>query len=239
MDEKKERIAKTIAAAGACSRRDAERWIAAGRVSVNGQVLATPACLVGADDVILVDGRPLNKREAARVWLYHKPPGLVTTHRDPQGRPAVFDHLPPGLPRVVSVGRLDLSSEGLLVLTNSGALARQMELPSSRLERVYRVRVHGAVTAEIIGRLRKGVKADGVHYAPCVARVEKKQGSHTWLTLTLTEGKNREIRKLMAFFGLSVARLIRVSYGPFELGDLPRGAVREVSADLLGEPLCA
>lgn len=239
MTEKKERIAKIIAAAGACSRRDAERWIAAGRVRVNGAVLETPAFLAGATDVILVDGKPLNPKPAVRVWLYHKPVGVMTTHKDPGGRPTVFDNLPAAMPRVVSVGRLDLNSEGLLVLTNSGALARQMELPSSQLKRTYRARVHGVVTAEVIGHLRKGVKADGIHYAPCGVRVEKGQGTNTWLTLTLTEGKNREIRKLMAFFGLSVTRLIRVGYGPYELGDLPRGAVREAPVQQPGGDICA
>ena len=226
MTEKKERIAKIMAGAGLCSRRDAEKWILNGRVVVNGQVLTTPAFVVGADDVILVDGQPLAGKQKQRLWCYHKPVGLMTTHRDPQGRPTVFDNLPKSLPRVISVGRLDFNSEGLLLLTTDGALSRELELPTRGWKRKYRVRVHGKVTPEIIGRLNKGVKVDGVAYAPCQIEVEREQGSNTWVLMTLTEGKNREIRRLMAFFGLEVTRLIRVSYGPF-------GAVREVPAKVL------
>ena len=233
MTEKKERIAKIMAGAGLCSRRDAEKWILNGRVVVNGQVLTTPAFVVGADDVILVDGQPLAGKQKQRLWCYHKPVGLMTTHRDPQGRPTVFDNLPKSLPRVISVGRLDFNSEGLLLLTTDGALSRELELPTRGWKRKYRVRVHGKVTPEIIGRLNKGVKVDGVAYAPCQIEVEREQGSNTWVLMTLTEGKNREIRRLMAFFGLEVTRLIRVSYGPFQLGNLPVGAVREVPAKVL------
>jgi 23S rRNA pseudouridine2605 synthase len=233
MTEKKERIAKIMAGAGLCSRRDAEKWILDGRVSVNGQVLTTPAFVVGEEDVILVDGQPLAGKQKQRLWCYHKPVGLMTTHRDPQGRPTVFDNLPKSLPRVISVGRLDYNSEGLLLLTTDGALSRELELPTRGWKRKYRVRVHGKVTSEIIGRLGKGVKVDGVAYAPCQIEVEREQGTNTWVLMTLTEGKNREIRRLMAFFGLEVTRLIRVSYGPFQLGNLPVGAVREVPAKVL------
>ena len=235
MTEKKERIAKKMADAGLCSRREAERWIAAGRVVVNGKKLETPACVVGDKDVVLVDNKLLKTKEKTRIWLYHKPVGLVTTAHDPQGRPTVFEKLPKTLPRVISVGRLDLNSEGLLLLTNDGEWARKMELPSSHLERTYRVKVHGNLTGEVLSRLAKGVKIDGIQYAPARVRVEKKQGTNTWVQMTLTEGKNREIRRLMAFFGLEVAKLIRISYGPYEMGDLKVGDVKEVPCVLVQE----
>lgn len=239
MTEKKERIAKIIAAAGLCSRRDAERWILDGRVVVNGQKLTTPACVVGEKDIIVVDGNPLKAQEEARIWCYYKPAGLVTTHKDPAGRPTVFEKLPKYLPRVISVGRLDFNSEGLLLLTNNGELARYMELPSTGWKRNYRVRVHGKLTGEVMSRLSKGVKIDGISYAPCTLSVEKTQGTNTWVLMTLSEGKNREIRKLMEFFGLQVTRLIRVSYGPFQLGNLEEGGVREVSTRAVKEIACA
>ncbi|MBQ3695738.1 MAG: rRNA pseudouridine synthase [Alphaproteobacteria bacterium] len=235
MTEKKERIAKKMAEAGLCSRREAERWIAAGRVSVNGKVLDTPAFVVGAKDEVFVDGKLLKQKEKTRVWLYHKPVGLVTTHKDPQGRPTVFEKLPKSLPRVISIGRLDLNSEGLLLLTNDGEWARKMELPSSHLERTYRVKVHGNLTGEVLSRLSKGVKIDGIQYAPTKVIAEKKQGTNTWIKMTLTEGKNREIRRLMAFFGLEVAKLIRISYGPYDLGELKPGEVKEVPCALFQE----
>jgi len=224
--EKKERIAKVMAAAGCCSRRDAERWIEQGRVKLNGVALTTPAQVVGEEDKIEVDGKPLPKKEQARLWLYYKPVGLVTTHSDPQGRPTVFQSLPKDMPRVVSVGRLDLNSEGLLLLTNSGELKRQFELPSNVWKRVYRVRVFGKITAEMLGRLAKGVKVDGMAYAPMQVRVMERSGANTWLEMILTEGKNREIRKLVEFFGGEVNRLIRISYGPYELGNMKPGEVR-------------
>ena len=233
MTEKKERIAKMMASAGLCSRRDAERWIEAGRVSVNGEILTTPACLVGTEDVVVVDGVPVGKKQERRVWCYHKPAGVMTTNRDPQGRPTVFEQLPDTLPRVVTVGRLDFNSEGLLLLTTDGGLARELELPTKGWKRKYRVRVHGKVTPTVIGRLAKGVKVKGVAYAPCTLEIEREQGTNTWVLMTLTEGKNREIRRLMEFFGLPVTRLIRVSYGPFQLGNLPVGAVREVPQKVL------
>ena len=233
MTEKKERIAKVMAAAGLCSRREAERWIESGRVIVNGDVLTTPAKTVDGNDRTLVDGKPLAGKQERRLWCYHKPAGVMTTHRDPQGRPTVFDKLPPQLPRVVSVGRLDFNSEGLLLLTTDGGLARELELPARGWKRRYRVRVHGQVTPEIVGRLQKGVKIEGVSYAPCQIEIERQQGTNTWVIMTLTEGKNREIRRMMAFFGLEVTRLIRVSYGPFQLGNLAVGAVREVPGRIL------
>ncbi len=233
MTEKKERIAKVMAAAGLCSRREAERWIESGRVVVNGEVLTTPAKTVDGNDRILVDGKPLAGKQDRRLWCYHKPAGVMTTHRDPQGRPTVFDKLPPQLPRVISVGRLDFNSEGLLLLTTDGGLARELELPARGWKRRYRVRVHGQITPEIVGRLQKGVKIEGISYAPCQIEIERQQGTNTWVIMTLTEGKNREIRRMMSFFGLEVTRLIRVSYGPFQLGNLAVGAVREVPSRIL------
>ena len=228
MSEKTERIAKIMARAGLCSRRDAERWIAAGRVSVNGATLGTPACVVGPGDRVLVDGKPLPIAAPARLFLYHKPAGLVTTARDEKGRPTVFDALPAGLPRLVSVGRLDLNTEGLLLLTNDGELARSLELPASGWERIYRVRVHGAVDRSRLDRLKQGITVEGITYGPITATIEKHQGSNTWLRVSLREGKNREIRRVMAALGLQVSRLIRVSYGPFSLGTLSKGGVEEV-----------
>lgn len=233
MMKKKERIAKIMAAAGLCSRRDAEKWILDGRVVVNGQKLTTPAFTVSDEDKIVVDGKPLGEKEMPRLWCFHKKAGLVTTHRDPQGRPTVFESLPSYLPRVISVGRLDFNSEGLLLLTNNGELSRAMELPQNGWRRKYRVRVHGKLTPEIMGRLKKGVKIKGISYAPCEIDVEKEQGTNTWVLMTLKEGKNREIRRLMEFFGLQVTRLIRVSYGPFQLGNLEAGGVREVTTKAL------
>jgi len=218
-----------------CSRREAERWIAAGRVSVNGSKLTTPAFVVGEKDIVLVDNKPLKTKEKTKVWLYYKPTGLVTTHNDPAGRPTVFEKLPKSLPRVISVGRLDLNSEGLLLLTNDGEWARKMELPSSHLPRTYRVKVHGNLTTDVLAKLSKGVKIDGIQYAPAKILVEKKQGTNTWVLMTLTEGKNREIRRLMSFFGLEVARLIRISYGPYQLDDLKPGMVKEVPCVLFQE----
>ena len=184
-----------IAAAGLCSRRDAERWITAGRVIVNGEVLKTPACVVGAEDTILVDGKPLTGKQSRRLWCYHKPAGLITTNRDPQGRPTIFEKLPPTLPRVVTVGRLDFNSEGLLLLTTDGGLARELELPQKGWKRKYRVRVHGTVTPEIMAHLMQGVRVKGISYAPCQIEVERVQGTNTWVLMTLTEGKNREIHQ--------------------------------------------
>ena len=228
-----ERIAKVIARAGLCSRRDAERWIADGRVAVNGTTLSTPAFTVTPDDKIVVDGKPLPTVEPARLFLYHKPVGLVTTARDEKGRATVFDNLPLRLPRVVSVGRLDLNSEGLLLLTNDGALARHLELPANAWKRRYRVRVHGKVRLADLAKLAKGVTVDGINYGRIEAILDpgpakERSATNTWLLVTLQEGKNREIRKVMNHLGLEVNRLIRTAYGPFELGQLPPGSVSEV-----------
>jgi 23S rRNA pseudouridine2605 synthase len=229
-----ERIAKVIARAGLCSRRDAERWILDGRVSVNGKTLDTPAFTVVPDDTILVDGKRLPASEATRLFLYHKPVGLVTTARDEKHRATVFDKLPSGLPRVVSVGRLDLNSEGLLLLTNDGGLARYLELPANAWKRRYRVRVNGTVKPAHLARLAQGVMVEGMNYGPIEARMERAQtGANVWLAVTLKEGKNREIRKVMAHLGLQVSRLIRTAYGPFELGDLPSGSAQEVRPEIL------
>jgi 23S rRNA pseudouridine2605 synthase len=232
-----ERIAKVLARAGLCSRRDAERWIEEGRVAVDGKVLTTPATLVTDKSEIRVDGKPVAKPEEMRLWRYHKPAGLVTTHRDEKGRATVFERLPPELPRVVSVGRLDLNSEGLLLLTNDGGLARKLELPANGWLRRYKVRVHGAVDLVRLQALEKGVTIDGVAYGPIRAELEREQGANAWLTISLHEGKNREIRRVMEHLGLSVNRLIRLAYGPFQLGNLPRGSVEEVPRHHLREQL--
>jgi len=237
--QKGERVAKLMARAGLCSRREAERWIAEGRVSLDGKVLASPGVVATEESDLRVDGKPLPQREPPRLWRYHKPAGLVTTHRDEKGRPTVFERLPPELPRVVSVGRLDLTSEGLLLLTNDGGLARELELPARGWIRRYRVRVHGAVDAAALGALEQGIALDGVSYGPIRASLERQQGSNAWLVVGLQEGKNREIRKVMAHLGLDVTRLIRIAYGPFQLGHLARGAVEEVPRRVLREQLGA
>ena len=236
-EERRERIAKVLARAGACSRRDAERWIADGRVSVDGHVLTTPAVTVTAATDIRVDGKPLPAPDRSRLWRYHKPAGLVTTHRDEKGRPTVFDALPKELPRLISIGRLDLNSEGLLLLTNDGALARRLELPSTGWLRRYKVRVHGEVEPERLAAFEKGITIDGVAYGPIRASLERLQGSNAWITMALREGKNREVRRVLEHLGLQVTRLIRLSYGPFQLGNLPRGTVDEVPKKVLAEQL--
>jgi 23S rRNA pseudouridine2605 synthase len=233
------RIARALARAGLCSRRQAERWIAEGRVSVNGEVLASPARDVTQRDRILVDGKELPAAEPPRLWRYHKPKGLVTTHADPQGRPTVFDKLPEHLPRVVSVGRLDVNTEGLLLLTNDGALARHLELPATGWLRRYRVRAHGTIAQEALDRLKDGVEIGGVRYGPIEATLDKVQGSNVWLSIGLREGKNREVRTILDHLGLTVNRLIRVSFGPFQLRELEPGDVepvkRRVLIDQLGQ----
>jgi 23S rRNA pseudouridine2605 synthase len=234
-----ERIAKRIARAGLCSRRDAEAWIRAGRVAVNGTPVLTPATVVSDDDRIAVDGQPLPEVARPRMWRYHKPAGLVTTHRDPQGRPTVFQALPTSLGRVVSVGRLDLTSEGLLLLTNTGALARKLELPATAWTRRYRVRAHGAVTPERLSVLAQGITLEGIRYGPIEATLDRVQGANTWLTVSLKEGKNREVRRVLEHLGLTVNRLIRIAFGPFQLGTLAVGEVAPIPAKVMREQLGA
>ncbi len=233
------RIAKAMARAGLCSRREAERWIGEGRVRVNGKLLKTPAFEVTPKDEILVDGKPLPTPEPIQLWRYYKPKGLVTTHKDPQRRPTVFAALPEDLPRVVSVGRLDFNSEGLLLLTNDGALARHLELPSTGWLRRYRVRAHGRVTREQLEALKDGTEIEGVRYGPIEASLDSVQGANVWLTMALREGKNREVRRVLANLGLDVNRLIRVSYGPFQLLELKPGAVEPVRSRVLADQLGA
>jgi 23S rRNA pseudouridine2605 synthase len=232
-----ERIAKVVARAGLASRRDAETWITEGRVTVNGRVINSPALDVTENDVIAVDGKPLPERERTRLFLYHKPRGLMTTHADPEGRPTVFDHLPENLPRVISVGRLDFNTEGLLLLTNDGGLARALELPDTGWLRRYRVRAHGEVTQAQLDLLRDGVEVDGVKYGSIDATLERDQGANVWLVFAIREGKNREVRNVLAHLGLEVNRLIRVSYGPFQLGELGEGEVEEIKTRVLREQL--
>jgi 23S rRNA pseudouridine2605 synthase len=234
---KGERVAKAIARAGICSRRDAEKMILAGRVAVNGETLTSPARNVGTDDVISVDGKPLAAKEQTRLWRYHKPSGLVTTHKDPEGRPTVFINLPKHLPRVVSVGRLDFNSEGLLLLTNDGELARRLELPASGWQRTYRARLFGKVGQAELDKLATGITMDGVKYGPVIADLERVKGMHAWASVTLKEGKNREVKRVMERLGLKVSRLIRIQYGPFHLGHLAQGAVEEIPARLWREQL--
>jgi 23S rRNA pseudouridine2605 synthase len=234
-----ERIAKVIARAGLASRREAEAWIAAGRVAVNGSVITSPAHDVTAGDHVTVDGAPLPEKERTRLFLYHKPRGLMTTHADPQGRPTIFERLPPDLPRLISVGRLDFNTEGLLLLTNDGALARVLELPSTGWLRRYRVRAHGTVTQAKLDALRGGVTISGIHYGPIEAALDRVQGSNLWLTLAIREGKNREVRNVASHLDLTVTRLIRLSFGPFQLSELAEGAVEEVRTRTLREQLGA
>lgn len=228
-----ERIAKRLARAGLCSRRDAERWIEAGRVKVDGKVLETPAFVVTDSNLIEVDGKPLPEAERARLWRYHKPPGEMVTARDPEGRRTIFDSLPKGLPRVVTIGRLDFMSEGLLLLTNDGGLARRLELPANGWTRRYRARVHGSVDEARLAALVGGITIDGVRYGPIKASLDRQQRSNAWLDIALAEGKNREVRRVLAHLDLPVVRLIRVAFGPFHLGELERGHVEEIPAQAL------
>ncbi len=243
-EEVSERIAKRMARAGLCSRREAERWIEAGRVAVNGTTLTTPAVTVAADDTVVVDGKTLSPPEATRLWRYHKPRGLVTSHRDEQGRRTVFDALPGDLGRVISVGRLDVNSEGLLLLTNDGGLARHLELPATGLARRYRVRAHGTATAAALKNIAKGVHIDGIDYGPVDISLDNSEQTdrgrgraNQWYMVSLREGKTREIRRLFEHVGLAVNRLIRISYGPFQLGGLPPRQVEEVPRKALREQL--
>ena len=232
-----ERIAKIVSRAGLCSRRDAEEWIVQGRVAVNGRVINSPALDITANDLVTIDGRPLPERERTRLFLFHKPRGLMTTHSDPEGRPTVFDNLPEGLPRLISIGRLDFNTEGLLLLTNDGGLARALELPDTGWLRRYRVRAHGEVTQTQLDELKKGVEVDGVKYGSIDATLERDKGANVWIVFAIREGKNREVRNVMAHLGLEVNRLIRISYGPFQLGELEEGQVEEIKTRVLREQL--
>ncbi|MGS4944588.1 pseudouridine synthase [Meridianimarinicoccus sp. RP-17] len=232
-----DRIAKVLARAGVASRRASEAMIAEGRVAVNGKRIDSPALNVTPADRITLDGKPLAPPEAPRLWLYHKPPGLVTTTSDEMGRPTVFDALPDDLPRVVSIGRLDLNSEGLLLLTNDGGIKRRLELPSTGWVRKYRVRIKGAPNDDAFAPLRRGITVEGERFAPMAVTLDRQQGANAWLTLGLREGRNREIRRAMEHIGFSVNRLIRISYGPFQLGDLAPGAVEEVKPRILRDQL--
>ena len=236
-----ERVAKRLARAGVASRREVERLIAAGRVALNGKVLVSPALNVGEGDILTVDGAVVDAAEPTRLFRYHKPAGLVTTHVDPKGRPTVFAALPPGLPRVVSVGRLDLGSEGLLLLTNDGELSRALELPATALKRRYRARARGRIDQSRLDALKDGITVEGIRYGPIEASLDKSKdgpaGANLWITLSLTEGKNREVRRVLEALGLAVNRLIRVAYGPFALGTLAPGAVEEVGPRVIREQL--
>jgi len=234
----KERIAKFLARAGIASRRESERLIDAGRVALNGAVVTHPATLVDKDDVLAVDGKAVAGREQSRIWRYHKPAGLVTTARDPRGRPTVFAALPKSLPRLISVGRLDINTEGLLLLTNDGALARYLEHPAQAISRTYRIRAHGNADESAIAGLAKGVTVGGIRYRPAGIALDSRRGSNCWMTMTLREGKNREIKKLLEHVGLQVTRLIRIGYGPFRLGRLAQGAIEEVPSHLVPDLLC-
>jgi 23S rRNA pseudouridine2605 synthase len=233
-----DRLAKVIARSGMCSRRDAELWIKDGRVAVNGKVIRTPAFNVTEKDKVKVDGQPLADRQGTRVWLYHKPPGLVVTEKDPEGRPTIFETLEQqGLPRVVSIGRLDINTEGLLLLTNDGGLKRVLELPATGWLRRYRVRAFGSITQPQLDALKEGIQVDGVNYGPIEAELEREQGSNVWLNVGLREGKNREVKNVLGALGLTVNRLIRISFGPFQLGDLPIAGIEVVKAKVLRDQL--
>ncbi len=235
--ERGERIAKYLARAGISSRRDAEKLIAEGKVKRNGKVVETPATFIQPGDRVSVEGKTVATAERTRLFRHHKPDGVVTTHKDPQGRPTVFEKLPPAIGRVVSIGRLDLTSEGLLLLTNDGELARKLELPSNGWLRRYRVRVYGTVDEKSLAMLARGLTIDGVAYGPIEAGLDSRRGAIAWLTVSLKEGKNREIRRVMQHLGLHVTRLIRTAYGPFQLGTLPKGAVEEVHPKVMREQL--
>ena len=232
-----ERIAKRMARAGLCSRRDAESWIRAGRVMVNDTLLETPAYIVGPEDKIIVDNKPLPNPEATRLWRYYKPRGLVVSHRDEQNRETIFDRIENRLPRVMSVGRLDLDSEGMILLTNDGGLARHLELPNTGWIRKYRVRIYGRVDEKQLEKLKDGITIDGIHYGSLLARLDKQLTSNAWLTIAIKEGKNREIRRVMEYLGYSVSRLIRTSYGPFQLGNMEENDLKEVKQVVLREQL--
>ncbi|MBC93833.1 MAG: pseudouridine synthase [Rhodospirillaceae bacterium] len=239
MDENKkdERVAKIIARAGLCSRREAERLILRGLVRVDGELITSPALNISAKAKIDVDGNPLPDPQPTRMWRYHKPAGRLTTRRDPEGRPTIYDGLPLELSQAITIGRLDMSSEGLLLLTNDGGLARRLELPKTGWLRKYRVRVHGIINSNELDQLAHGITIDGIHYGPVTATLERQIKSNAWVNIALREGKNREIRRLMEHLGYSVNRLIRISFGPFQLGKLTRGNVEELSSRILSSNL--
>jgi 23S rRNA pseudouridine2605 synthase len=232
-----ERVAKWVARAGVASRRDVEKLVVEGKVAINNVPVTHPATFVKPGDIVVVNGSVIDPPDRTRLWRYHKPPDLVTTHRDPEGRPTVFDKVRDRLPRVISVGRLDLTSEGLLLLTNDGALARHLERPSTGWLRRYRVRVYGFPSPERLADLRHGIQIDGMQYGPIDASMDARKGDNAWLNIGLREGRNREIRRVMSHLGLSVSRLIRVAYGPFQLGTLPRGEIEEIPQRVLREQL--
>jgi 23S rRNA pseudouridine2605 synthase len=234
---KGDRIAKVLSRAGVASRREAERMIEAGRVRVNGEQILSPALNVTPSDNISVDGTPVGEPEHERMWLYHKPTGLVTTTRDEKGRATIYDELPEDMPRVMSVGRLDINSEGLLLLTNDGGIKRKLELPSTGWLRRYRARVNGRPSDEALEPLRQGITVEGEHFQPMTVTIDRQQGANAWLTIGLREGKNREIRRAMEAVGLSVNRLIRISYGPFQLGELKPGEVEEIRRKIVRDQL--
>ncbi len=234
---KGERIAKVMARAGLCSRRDAERWIDSGRVQLNGEILSSPAVVVTDEDKIIVDGKALPSKERTRLFLYHKPAGLVTSNKDEQGRDTVFDKLPKELPRVVTVGRLDINTEGLLLLTNDGELARYLELPATGWVRKYRVRAYGHTSQTQLDKLKKGIVHNKIRYKGIEATLEKQQGDNVWVEIALQEGKNREVRNVMEAIGLNVNRLIRMSYGPFSLGKIEKGGILEIKPFVLKDQL--
>lgn len=236
-EQDQERIAKYLARVGVGSRREVEAMIAAGRIKLNGQLLETPAIKVDGTEQIELDGTLVPPPSRMRLWKYHKPAGLVTTTRDEKGRSTVFDHLPADMPRVMSIGRLDLNSEGLLLLTNDGGLKRQLELPSTGWSRRYRVRVNGAPSEEALAPLRAGITVDGERFRPMEVTLDRQQGANAWLTMALREGKNREIRRALSAIGFTVNRLIRISYGPFQLGDLAKGAVEELRPRVIRDQL--
>ena len=233
--QNKERIAKVLARAGIASRREIERMIEAGRIQYRGKVVTTPVTFIRNTSNILIDGKVVGKTQQTRLWLYHKPKGLVTTHKDPGKRSTVFENLPDNLPRVVSVGRLDINTEGLLLLTNDGELARFLEHPSNGLERTYRVRVHGKIVSKALDNLKTGITVEGIKYGAIYIKIEKKQRTNTWLIMTLAEGKNREIKNVLGHLGLKVNRLIRTNFGPFTLGHMGQGTLLEVSAEKINE----
>lgn len=234
---KGERIAKWLARAGVASRREAEVMIEEGKISLNNEIVTKPATFVQEQDIIRVDGQVISPPDRTRLWRYHKPIGLITTHKDPEGRKTVFEALPETMPRVISVGRLDLNSEGLLLLTNDGALARKLEMPTSQWTRRYRVRVFGTINHDDFNKLKKGVTVEGIHYAPIDVKIDSHKGNNTWLTVSLQEGRNREIRKVMQHINLQVNRLIRIAYGPFQLGTLPKGGLDEVTFKVIKEQI--